>query len=667
MRKINSYLIFCSILYFSFCTVIVKAEESFINDTFAIYLNKSKQSSSEDDFEKSISYLLKCLEYSSTNSQKAEIYNSIGGNFFNLSDYHTAIAYYDSSFALNESLSNPLFRGYLYNNYGLAFTQLMEFKKAIYNYQEAAKLLDEKSKGILYYNISKCYTYIGNKDSTLFYLKESYKKNLTNYGNNNYHTLLTELELAEATKKISKDLKERTLHTNNNLLIGNYYTLIGEYKNAEKYLFSFPKPLLKLYILLEEWEKAIIVMDSIRSSYLSVDSKLFLQANERLIYKNAIDLKLKSDTLSAFKIALKSHSNVLKEKLDYNLNAYPSSFNYFDFDSLIYLFVVKDKIKFYKIKTDVFFQSKYNQFLSSFNLRNILDSFMLNFRQYAESSYYLYKKLLPEIQDNMLIIPEGRLLYIPFEALLTELPDTTIYPIYKELPYLLNKTDIRYDYILREYGKPIGRKRVIGLAPNISLKYSVKEVRSLLKYNSKRLTGHRACLDWVFRGDILHIATHYDPRDYAIKFADKDLSMDSINNIKKDLVVLSTCYSGFGKRYEGEGSFSAGRAFYIGGSESIIESIWLNDDRSSFSIFLYFYANLSNGYNKGFSLNKAKRQHLRNCPPSLSHPYFWSNIRFFGNDYPVQINRVLNFRVMIILISLISVVLIYYFFRFKRK
>ncbi len=62
-------------------------------------------------------------------------------------------------------------------------------------------------------------------------------------------------------------------------------------------------------------------------------------------------------------------------------------------------------------------------------------------KKYCSSSYQLYKKLiepyLGEIQDkNITIIPDGKLSYIPFDALLSSMPDTSEVIQFNRLDYL---------------------------------------------------------------------------------------------------------------------------------------------------------------------------------------------------------------------------------------
>lgn len=663
MRIIRGFYIYC--LFFILCFN-VKASYTSSTDSLNIYLNKAREARRADKIDESLDYRIKARTFCKTTGEKAQVLNGLGSNYHELSDYHTAIEYYDSAFAISDSVKEPGFKAYLFNNYGLAHTQLLEFEKGIEYYNKAFKYIDVKYIGILYGNISDCYAYLNNEDSLTLYLKKAQIENSFHLGEDSYYTLLASLKLGITQNYISESLKGKILKSNVRLLKGMYYTYAKDFDLAEKYLNGNPDKLLKLYVKSEQWQKAIEMIDSIRIWYPSVESKLFLQAHERSIYKNAIDMHLQTDTAAAFQTALKCHANVLKENIGHKPGNKINSYNYFDFDSLIYLFVVDEQYRFYKIEADSVFQHHYKQYLSTFDIHWIKNGFKDNFKKHAESSHYLYKTLVPETSGEMLIVPEGRLFQIPFEALLTEMPDTSTYPYYKQFSYLMQQANIRYDYILREHSPSTHKTTITGLAPDASLEHAVKEVKSLRKYRSKRFTGESAKIKEINEGQVLHIATHYDPMVYKIPFYDDSLDVGQIGKLDKDLVVLSTCYSGLGETYWGEGTFSASRAFYEAGAESVIESLWPNNDKSAYLIFSEFYKNLSEGNTKGTSLTLAKKQYLEDCLHYMSHPFFWANLRLFGNDYPLKIKRNYNFLYLLIG-SVFCIMLFKYFFSLRRK
>jgi tetratricopeptide (TPR) repeat protein len=629
------------------------------------YHKRAIEARKAGNVELSVKILLEGREYCKSNNDFRKIYNSLGSSFYKLSDYHTALTYYDSSYIFALKMNSPVFISYLQNNFGLVYMQLENFEKAISNYQMALKNIGNQSKGLVFYNIAKCYDYLDSSDSAIYFYKKSYKTNIKEFGEINYYSLLTALELFEHGKVVNENLYNSLIQLDNPQLLGIYYMLVGNYDKAEHFLKNNSEQLLRFYVKSKQWEKAIPVIDTLRQSYLSLNSKLFLQANEMLIYKHTIDKYLDIDVHKAFKFAQKSYGNVLRELTDYNVNETIDSYNYFDFDSLIYLFVLDNKkIIFHRIKTGKEFWGQYQLFKESLDF-NIDKDYHKTYIQFCKSANYLYKKLVPDPSEEMLIIPGGKIQNIPFECLVVEFPKDTSLPDFKSIDYLINHSIIRYDYVLRSYCFPSGCNKVTAFAPDNSLEFAKEEIKQLRLFNSKRLLGNDARIKYLQEGDIIHIATHYQPENYSISFSDSSLKLDELNNLRKNMVVLSTCRSGDGKLYKSEGLYSPGRAFYIAGAASVVENLWDAVDKSSYYIIWNFYKQLALGKDKATALRKAKLKYITNCPHHISHPYFWANMRVFGCNSPIklQINRFIIFSV----ISLILLNLIFIKYLFSRK
>lgn len=603
------------------------------------YNNIAVKARNNGKVEQSIEYLQKSRSLCSTSNGLAWIYNALGVSYYKLSDYHTAKAYYDSAFSLKKAEASPLHLSYLYNNYGLVYMQLEDFTQAIVFFKKALQNISNNKKGWVYFNMAKCLGYAGKHGESEQYYRHTYTHNKSIEGMENYLTLLAGLELAEFDTNILCELNSPIKNLGNKQILGLFYSQTGDHEKAEIYLEDNKDQLLKYYAKSKQWYKAVAVIDTLRRSYLSLESKLFLQANEMLIYKNAVDSALKTDTSLALGYAQKSYGNILRDNSGYTFDTKQESLNYFDFDSVIYLFTLNSAgLKLHIIEADETFWENYSVFLSCF----VFDSsfwadYYQNYLKLCTSGKYLFDKLVPKTWDDMLIVASGKLQFVPFECLPVRIPADTSLPYYKQIPYLMNQSTIHYDYILRDHRPHKGFKRITAFAPDTSLKYAVVEVQTLRIFNSKRLVGSEASKNNIYTGNILHIASHYDPDSLLLNFHDGGLHIDSLPKLPKDLVVLTTCQSGTGRFYAGEGILSPTRAFYGAGAGAVVESLWNAPDDVSYYIIWKFYKQLILGKDKATALRIAKQKYLEYCMPHLSHPLFWSNYRVFGNNHPIKI------------------------------
>ena len=111
--------------------------------------------------------------------------------------------------------------------------------------------------------------------------------------------------------------------------------------------------------------------------------------------------------------------------------------------------------------------------------------------------------------------------------------------------------------------------------------------------------------------------------------------------LKAKMVVLSSCNTGTGLLFSGEGILSLARGFIYSGSQSVVMSMWEIEDRSGTEIVEMFYKNLKKGYSKSDALKKARIAYLKNADQLRSHPYFWSSLVVYGNNAPLYYSRYL--------------------------
>jgi CHAT domain-containing protein/Tfp pilus assembly protein PilF len=96
-----------------------------------------------------------------------------------------------------------------------------------------------------------------------------------------------------------------------------------------------------------------------------------------------------------------------------------------------------------------------------------------------------------------------------------------------------------------------------------------------------------------------------------------------------DLVVLSACETGLGRRIEGEGLVGLTRGFMYAGANRVVASLWNVNDQATAELMRFFYeALLRHGMRPAAALRAAQlqmRSHKR-----WSSPYFWAAFQIQG-------------------------------------
>ncbi len=145
---------------------------------------------------------------------------------------------------------------------------------------------------------------------------------------------------------------------------------------------------------------------------------------------------------------------------------------------------------------------------------------------------------------------------------------------------------------------------------------------------------------------IVHFATHglmnsRDPRLSGLVFSLVDrqgrpqngfLRADEVANLKlgADLVVLSACQTALGKELRGEGLLGLARAFMYAGTPRVIASLWRVADSASTDLMSSFYqAMLGSHVPASEALRSAKLRLMRN--PLRSAPYYWAGFSLEGD------------------------------------
>ncbi|MDQ6470217.1 CHAT domain-containing protein [Flavobacterium sp. LHD-80] len=290
------------------------------------------------------------------------------------------------------------------------------------------------------------------------------------------------------------------------------------------------------------------------------------------------------------------------------------------------------------------------KFLDYFKSADAITNDIVGYNYYGKSAYDLLKLPANNVYQNLIIVPDGILNFLPFEALITKESSTTNFA---KMHYLLNDFKIAYNTSANIYlnSKPISKseKTVLGVFPvfentAFELSYSKKELEFIRSnFKGKYLENSDASFS-NFRNNasnysILHLSMHASSGDIetpaSIKFYDQEILYSELYNlhIDPDLVVLSACETGIGKLYKAEGAMSVARGFQFAGAQNLLFSLWKVNDFTTSVFMSDFYKNIKNKTSYFEANANAKLDYLKDksIPNAKKSPYYWSSFVYYGS------------------------------------
>jgi len=289
---------------------------------------------------------------------------------------------------------------------------------------------------------------------------------------------------------------------------------------------------------------------------------------------------------------------------------------------------------------------------------------------------------LPSSTANLIIIPDGILNGLPFEAL--RVPRAGA----RESRYLLDRFTLRYapsaTALLEASKRPIcgletGGLLAVGASeyarppaegekapaspsrlmaaiaadrgqallplPGVAAEIS-RIVRHFPKMKRRTIVGREAT-ESAFKSalsgshGIVHIASHalsdaIDPLRSALVFSPEDggdedgfLQLRELEGLRfsADLVVLSGCRTSQGKRLGHEGVVGLPRAMFVLGARAVVSSLWKVEDQAAAAFMDAFYAAIARSGDAGAALREAK---IRMLASKYAPPFFWAAFLLTG-------------------------------------
>ena len=294
--------------------------------------------------------------------------------------------------------------------------------------------------------------------------------------------------------------------------------------------------------------------------------------------------------------------------------------------------------------------------------------------------YTALLKDIPEVskKERLIIVPDGRLHLLPFDALLdgaghymvsshtvTYAPSATSLYLVNSAPQqhaqhtLLGIGGIPYEQNA-ELTKLATLRGYIS-SPLVNLPASKEEViaaqaafRSdsdtvLLGSSATKSAFERSGLD---QHSIIHLAVHgvanekHPEKAALILLSDPSSGDDGILeasdivhlHTNADLVVLSACDTAVGRLQGEEGIANLSLAFQLAGAKTVVSTLWRVEDTTALYLMKRVYAHLAEKDTVAHALTAAKRDMLKTYG-AQAIPYYWASFRLEGaGDHAITID-----------------------------
>ncbi len=293
-------------------------------------------------------------------------------------------------------------------------------------------------------------------------------------------------------------------------------------------------------------------------------------------------------------------------------------------------------------------------FIHLFDNASVINNDISNYTSQAFNIFKLLKCDAFSNHKNVMIIPDGLLNFIPFEALLSEKTNSTAF---SNMPFVVKNQNIAYNSSALFYLKDTQKKKnkkVLGFFPvfentNYMLTYSINEADAIKDEMTSTIFMNANASKTNFLKNapnygILHLSAHANSGNFVmpanISFYDDSMFLNELYSLSlhPDLVVLSACETGIGKLYKGEGAMSMARGFQYAGAENLLFSLWQINDLSTSQIMKSFYENYNKQQSAFLANHHSKIDYLENNAINnmKKSPYYWSAFVYYGTLEPAK-------------------------------
>jgi CHAT domain-containing protein len=656
-----------------------------------VYLSQGNIYSSEGDNNRSLeifSKALPLLEQADDVVNLGNLYKSQGEVYYYLNDNQRSLEMYSKAISFYEKGEEPLGQGDVYKRQADIFARTGENQKAIDMYSKALTFY-EKANAIeneAFLLLSKAELFEKTKQ-----LKDAYD----NYvgGLAKLEKVRTQIGFSEMKMGYQEKVGEQYSQAINFMLVNNYDEKAFEYYENTKARTLLDQITEKKMYDVEKGIDSTLKMrrDEISSQLSFCQSQLTQTTDSAAIEELKTQYKSLDDEFEKVKQDIR-FKNPLYAAINYPqavaisklrseiLNPEEALLQYYFSEDSVFVFVItNDNFEIVKLPAS---RTEIEQEAANFNER-VLSS---KKDPYVVSALYqeIIEPLKNYIEDKktLIIVPDGLLSFIPFEAIYAEGGE--------EIRYLLEDYNIKYiqsgtmlSLLRKEFEKENTNNSFIGfgdpvydyenyLAQQPEKGQIVKEEEfALLNRDGYERSGGKLDRLEGSGQEVDEISKMFGTKPYLrlaaneemVKSAEmknygyilfschglisdefQSLVLSQIPESKEDgyltlgeitnldwnakLVVLSACQTGKGKVKKGEGVVGMTRAIMLAGTPAAVVSLWNVSDQGTKELMVSFFRNINEEeMTKEEALRKAKLEMLKT---DYKNPYYWSAFVMYG-------------------------------------
>jgi len=668
-----------------------------LNNIGTIIRNKAAEDNNKKSQLKALDYFKKSLEITKqTKDARTEvnILNNIGNVYFDLKDYQEALKYFQMGYNLADNLQFTEAKVMISNNKGMVFLNLQNYIEAEKFFKYAIYKGVEINRGDIlweaYFGLGRCYEKMNIFSKAL----DCYKKSIYEIENIRSQIYFDTFKIEYLKNKL--EVYECLIY----LLVKLYKNdSLSKYKEEIFYIVEKAKARALLEVFSESkvdifkrFDPRLKKQEQDLSERISSINKALTETSIDKEKRDVLEAELRQAEedyqlfISKMRVKIPEITNLISpepSRLEHIqrelLNEKTALIEYFlgkKFSILLIITKGEINLAFLPSSSEIRKSIKaYIKILSAFP-KSKFNGTVGAQRLYKEIFLPVQKKIEASI-ENIIIVPDGMLFYLPFETLIkpsqkqarknqyliekytiSYAPSASILqhlsknngfqqfsktllafgnPSYKLNFLEKNKNDKSYLEIL----KSIFQSQEINFSHLPSSEMEIKEISKFFQKEKCEIflkdEANEEILKKIYLKNyrIIHFACHglldekFPFRSALMLAMDNDNTEDGFLQVREifnlrlnaDLVVLSACQTGKGTYKRGEGVLGLPRIFFYAGARSVISTLWRIDDNPTSKFMRYFYDFLSKGNSKAQALRLAK---LKTLKTKYHHPFYWA-------------------------------------------